>query len=182
LRDSILLDHGNWLVAAREAVRTLPDDVAECVGVTELAHRIRLAVVVEPLDNGESYRSHIDVEWFDTVRECHGVHRERREQRRKADGLPRDHSPYAGFPPQFTEPGGLYYERRDSPIITVQCNGKVQWIFPGNAMTRSLTRMIQKAVLEAIFADCSGMIGKDSRGRFVRDDGFPVLEWQFKRE
>ncbi len=56
-------------------------------------------------------------------------------------------------------------------------------LFPGRAKVDDLKKTVQVAILEEMFQGGGiSLVSKDSKDRFVRDDGTPILKWQFKKQ
>lgn len=160
-RSEILSSH-NWQRAAIEAIADLPEDIRSSVGHSPPTTKsVVVSVSVEPYEaDQETHVARVEVTWWDSMRDR---------------GWPREFDSIYG-------PGGIQEEQAEWPVITVfgESSGFEQGIFPGRAPVARLQDEIQRAILEEMWGGGGiSMIAKDSEDRFVREDGSPILLWQF---
>lgn len=160
--EEAVLSSDNWRDVVIEAIDSLPDDIKASVGYTTLGEEtMAVTVAGEPIDgeDGESFVSTINIQWWDTMRK---------------QGWSKEQDEIYGV-------GGLMAERADWPVISVEAEsiGRVEGHHPGRARIREFLRTIQLAIMDEMFeGGGASLISKDEAGRFRRDDGALILDWQ----
>lgn len=157
-----ILSFENWRNAIAGAIEELPEDIKASVGFAHLGEKaMRLTVAGHAFadDDDESYVSRIEVRWWDSLRE-------------------------EGWPTEFDSlfgPGGTMEDRADWPVISISGESRSydDGVHPGHSTLRDLKRAIQVALLDEMHGGGGGsLISKDEAGRFCRDDGALILDWQ----
>ncbi len=157
-----VLSSTNWRNAIVAAIEGLPEDIKASVGYSHLSEdTMRVTVAGHPFDDddGESFVGTIDVRWWNTLRE---------------QGWPSEQDSIYGC-------GGTLEERAGWPIVSIgrKSGSCDEGIHPGRAALNDLERAVQLAILEEMHEGGGGsLISVDAHGRFCRDDGQLILDWQ----
>jgi hypothetical protein len=163
LQDDEILSQSNWQRATIDAIEELPSDIRESIGYYPPTPRMVVVTIsVEPIDEGETHVAKVEVTWWDSMRDR---------------GWPRELDATYG-------PGGIHEEQADWATIIVrgESTAHEQGFYPRRATIRSLKGEVQLMVLEEMWGGGGiSMIPKDSKDRFIRDDGSPILPWQFPK-
>lgn len=161
-----VLTSSNWQTAAQEAVADLPADLRASVGHRRIDDRTYLITVAsEPIDpdDGETRLRRIQMRYWNNLREY---------------GWPTEHD-------ALYRSGGCFANRVVWPIISIlgESTYVEEGLFPGRATVGDMKQHVQVAILEELYLG-GGMstITKDLAGRFRRQDGTPVLRWQFQKQ
>jgi hypothetical protein len=160
-----VLSADNWQPAVLEAIEELPDDIRDSVGHSQPdAQSMVVSVAGEPIEpgDGESWVSRVELKYWNTLRER---------------GWPQEHD-------ELYQPGGRFAEQVGWPVISIfgEATNMEDGLFPGRATVGDLKKAVQVAILEEMFQGGGmSLVSKDSKDRFIRDDGTPVLKWQFKK-
>jgi hypothetical protein len=160
-----LLSADNWQQAVQEAIEELPDDIRDSVGHSQPdARSMVVSIAGEPIEpeDGESWVSRVELKYWHTLRER---------------GWPKEHD-------ELYQPGGRFSEQVGWPVISIfgEATSTEEDLFPGRAPVSDLKKMVQVAILEELFQGGGmSLVSKDSKDRFVLDDGTPILKWQFKK-
>jgi hypothetical protein len=188
------LDHAtviteqNWQQAVFDAVDELPADILASVGhATINSRQLLITVAVEPSDEGEAAVNDIRIRLWDTLREQeeHFANEDRKgeEDNREEFGLPRQSEHYTKEDPNQTVSGyDLDDVRLSWPVLSIDhAPEPIQGLFLGRATFGTLKGTIQLAICEEMFGNSAmSMILKDREGRFIREDGSPILSWQYR--
>jgi hypothetical protein len=160
------LELDNWLSAVKDAIRQLPSDIQASVGLRSISDRgVAIQVACEPmLDEGEAHLSEVCIRLWDTRR----------------DELATQMQDTPELAAEWIES-----EQRmhgvDSPSVSVRgsgCEANASLVV-GRASVDSLIGYVQLAILDELWQGGSiSMVSKDDEGRFFRDDGSLILEWQ----
>jgi hypothetical protein len=170
----------NWQDMARQAVEDLPTDIGGGVGWRQLSpDLLEVQVAREPHEEGtEASIYHIEVRWWDTLDEhlAAATAEEAESLRAGGAGMELASMPMIAARYPAEDP------RRKLPLLTIY--GESDWADQGLFATRAayghLRRTLHLAVLEELFS--GGAVCKDALGRYVREDGSPVLPWQFRKK
>ncbi|MFG0334985.1 MAG: DUF5615 family PIN-like protein, partial [Maioricimonas sp. JB049] len=160
-----ILSWQNWQRAVIEAIDSLPNDIRSSVGHSPPTTKsVVVFVSVEPLEaDQETHVARVELNWWDSMRD--------RGWPRELDGL------YGA--------GGIHEEQAEWPVITVfgKPSGFEQGIYPERAPVAHVQCEVHRAVLEEMWGGGGiSMIAMDDQDRFVREDGSPILLWQFESD
>jgi hypothetical protein len=173
-REALTAD--NWRRATLEAVEGLPEDVRGSVGHEQTAGNVlTIRVAVEPIEAGtEAEICRVRVTWWGTLEAAY----EAATAEDRAAGY--DGENYQLDVYRKMRPEAL---REPSVAVAGDSSGFIDYLVPGRASVGDLRRNVQAAILEEMFSGGGiSMVSKDRRGRFVREDGTPILRWQFRRQ
>jgi hypothetical protein len=169
-----ILTKQNWHRAVVEAIEGLPSDIQASVGYAIASDMlVNVKVAVEPDDPVEVWDvqvNDIEVRWWNS----------RREQLRTLI----DEFPGIGLEPfyELEESCGLL-DRPSCAVDGSRATGDAIWsMFPGTATVRDFMRLVQLTILEQLWCGCGlSMVVQDGKGRFTRQDGSHILEWQWRK-
>ena len=160
-----LLSVDNWRGAVAEAIDELPEDVRGSVGYRDEGKVCIVRVAREPIEpeDGEASLSDVKVTYWDTLKEELDVAVEE--------------SPGCGL----EEYRDLLRDKWGWPVISIagESVNALPGVYPGRATAADLKHEVQLAILEELSGGGVGIVCKDDEGRFVREDGSPILAWQF---
>jgi hypothetical protein len=160
-----VLNASNWQSAVQQAIDELPDDLRQNVAECQAdEHSFIISIVTRPLctSYGDQGAFQIHLKYWESFRDR---------------GWPAEHE-------ELYQPGGYFAHRLTWPVIAIssEVTGVEDEFFPERDGICNFKRRIQLAVLEEISrADECGPFGEDRKGRIIRQDGTPVLAWQFNR-
>jgi hypothetical protein len=155
----------NWQGAAAEALRGLPTEVQASLELRKIDDRT--CVIGPARKGGDEETDHETLSWVE-VRFWHSL------------------GEY-GWPPEqasLYQPGGAFADRVSWPLISIggEGGGAEGALFVGRGTTADLEKHLQLAILEEIIKrPGQSKIKRDGKGRYVKQDGTPVLDWQFPK-
>ena len=75
----------------------------------------------------------------------------------------------------------LTRKKADWPVVSIagEAEGMTTGVYVGRGSVASRKGKVQIAILEEMWSGGgASMISKDQKGRFIRDDGTRILDWQ----
>jgi hypothetical protein len=175
-----VLTEENWRDAVIQAIADLPPDISDSVGWKQPSPVLmEVRAACEPHSAGEEASAYlVEVRWWNTLDEQLAAATAEEAESLRADGADME----LASMPMIAARYPAEDPRRKLPLVNVsgESNGTGQGLFAGRAAYGHLRRALHLAILEELFS--GGVVCKDAQGRYVREDGSPVLPWQFRKK